>query len=89
MRIEKLTVVPFAEKMSDAKVSVELTGREIHLLSCALYRYIAGGQADSGEVNTLYSDVLMTEELTKWGRVDDWTVGKIMEYRNIKKDEEN
>ena len=74
---------------SESDATLTLTRSDVHIINSALYRYIAGGKNEDMDIRKLYSDLMIVEQLMEAGRLDDWTVEKVKEYRNIKEEEEN
>ena len=74
---------------SESDATLTLTRSDVHIINSALYRYIADGKNKDMDIRKLYSDLMIVEQLMEAGRLDDWTVERVEEYRNIKKEEEN
>ena len=88
MWIKTLNAAP-ALYSSEADTTLTLTRSDVHTINSALYRYITNGKNKDTDVRKLYSDLMIVEQLMEAGCLDDWTVEKVKEYRNIKKEEEN
>ena len=88
MWIKTLNAAP-ALYSSESDATLTLTRSDVHIINSALYRYIADGKNKDMDIRKLYSDLMIVEQLMEAGRLDDWTVERVEEYRNIKKEEEN
>lgn len=88
MWIKTLNAAP-ALYSSESDVTLTLTRSDVHIMNSALYRYIADGKNKDTDIRKLYSDLMIVEQLMEAGCLDDWTVEKVKEYRNIEKEEEN
>lgn len=88
MRIKTLNVAP-ALYSSESDTTLTFTRRDVHIINSALYRYITGGKNNDMDIRKLYSDLMIVEQLMEAGCLDDWTVERVKEYRNIKEEEEN
>lgn len=88
MWIKTLNAAP-ALYSSESDATLTLTRSDVHIINSALYRYIADGKNKDMDIRKLYSDLMIVEQLMEAGCLDDWTVEKVKEYRNIKEEEEN
>lgn len=81
MWIKNLSVAPLIAKRDEARSTLEFTGRDIHIINNALYRYITGGQNYNEEVCRLYADLMVVEQLMEAGVLDNWTIERVQDYR--------
>lgn len=81
MYIKKLKAASALHTTTDARVVLELTARETQIIGNALYRYITGGKNGDKEVRNIYSDWMVIQQLMETGRLDDWTVERVQDYR--------
>lgn len=88
MWIKTLNAAP-ALYSSESDATLTLTRSDVHIINSALYRYIADVKNKDMDIRKLYSDLMIVEQLMEAGCLDNWTVEKVNEYRNIKKEEEN
>lgn len=88
MWIKTLNAAP-ALYSSESDATLTLTRSDVYIINSALYRYIADGKNKDMDIRKLYSDLMIVEQLMEAGCLDDWTVEKVTEYRNIKEEEEN
>lgn len=88
MWIKTLNAAP-ALYSSESDATLILTRRDVLIINGALYRYITGGKNNDMDVRKLYSDLMIVEQLMETGRLDDWTVERVKEYRSEDESGEN
>ena len=88
MWIKTLNAAP-ALYSAESDATLTLTRSDVHIINSALYRYIADGKNKDMDIRKLYSDLMIVEQLMEAGRLDDWTVEKVKEYRSEDESGEN
>lgn len=73
--------------IDQAKAIVELTHEDVSEITNALYKRMKEHPYPGQKRR--YTDFMILLQLLESGTFDDWTVEKVKEYRNIKKEEEN